>query len=76
MPQQGLMWECSCGHIEYGEIEPDDCLKCGNLSTFVQMPEEIIEEREKDLIEENQEHIMKQKKSKSKIPVKKNGRKK
>ena len=53
MVQAGFMWECSCGHTEYCEEEPEECLKCGNISAFMKMPEEIVEEREKELVEES-----------------------
>ena len=83
----GFMWECSCGNTEYREEEPEECLKCGNLGTFMQMPEEIIQEREKDLSEEFEEEVksstlktkmpkMKSKTMKSKAKSVKKGRKK
>lgn len=58
MAQSGLTWECSCGHIELSEIEPEDCLKCGSVGKFIQMPEEIIQEREKDLAENFEEEVL------------------
>jgi len=48
----GFMWECACSHIEYDEEEPEECLRCGNLDSFIKVPEELVEEREKDLVEE------------------------
>jgi len=42
------VWECSCGHVEYGDLPPVECLKCFAIESFVQLPEELIEEREKD----------------------------
>lgn len=58
MTKVGFMWECSCGHTEYSELEPEECGKCGNINTFMQMPEEIIEERERDLAEEMKEEVL------------------
>jgi hypothetical protein len=60
-----LMWECSCGHTEYSDTEPEECIKCGNLSTFMQMPEEIVDEREKEMAEEALQVDVKQNKIKS-----------
>ena len=68
MVQVGFMWECSCGHTEYCEDEPEECLKCGNISAFMKMPEEIVEEREKEFVEEsiNPQKIIKVKTSSAK----------
>ena len=52
MAHAGFMWECACGHIEYGEEEPEECPKCGKVDNFIKMPEEIVEEREKEMLEE------------------------
>ena len=52
MPKQGILWECVCGFAEYGDITPEECSKCGKLDSFEQVPEELLEEREKDLVEE------------------------
>lgn len=82
MPPAGFMWECSCGKVEYSEVEPEECPKCGNLNTFVQMPEEIIEEREKDLADDFKEEALKvgklpkTAKAKTSKSTKKKGRKK
>ncbi len=58
MRKTGFIWECACGHQEYGEEAPEECNKCHQLDNFLKLPEEIIEEREKeksdlDLIEKN-----------------------
>ncbi|MBS3072713.1 hypothetical protein J4477_02680 [Candidatus Pacearchaeota archaeon] len=52
MTRAGLMWECECGKTEYGEKSPEECKKCGRIDSFVQLPEEIAEEREKDMVYE------------------------
>jgi hypothetical protein len=49
MAKTGFMFECSCGETVYGEEAPEECGKCGAIGEFVQLPEEIVEEREKDL---------------------------
>ena len=48
MARSGFMWECSCGHVEYSEEAPEECVKCGKLDSFIKMPEEIVEERLKE----------------------------
>ncbi len=64
MASSELIWECSCGAVEYGEESPEECLKCSNLNSFTQLPEELVEEREKDLSQEILSEI--------KIPLEKN----
>ena len=50
----GVMWECICGNIVYGNKAPFECIKCRKIDNFAQVPEELIEEREKDLeLQEN-----------------------
>jgi phage FluMu protein Com len=49
MAKTGFMFECSCGEVVYGESAPEECPKCGSINEFVQLPEEIAEEREKDI---------------------------
>lgn len=49
MTHSGFVWECSCGHIEYGEEMPEECPECFRLESFAQLPQEIVEEREKDM---------------------------
>jgi len=66
MSRAELMWECSCGHTEYSSIEPEECLKCGNISNFMQMPEEIVNEREKEISEDAIESPIKKSKSSTK----------
>ena len=48
----GFLWECKCGHHEYGEGAPDQCLKCGDIECFEKVPEDLVEDREKDMEEE------------------------
>ncbi len=52
MGYAGFMWECECGHIEYKNTAPNECPKCGKIKSFVKVPEEIADEREKDKLEE------------------------
>ena len=75
MPE--LSWECACGQIEYGEEPPTECEKCFRISSFTQLPEELIEEREKELVEEPVIAFKKEKSVKKVTkPAKKPGRKK
>lgn len=48
----GFMWQCSCGHVEYGDENPEECNRCGQMDSFVKLPEEIVEERERELKED------------------------
>ena len=41
----GFMWQCSCGHIEYNDESPEECVQCLRMDSFVKLPEEIVEER-------------------------------
>ncbi|MEI6849429.1 MAG: hypothetical protein WCK29_00145 [archaeon] len=66
MSSAELMWECACGHTEYSSVEPEECIKCGNLSNFMQMPEEIVDEREKEMSEEAMQAPIKKAKSSAK----------
>lgn len=43
-----LAWQCSCGKIEYSNMEPDECLSCGKIGSFSQLPEELLDERMKE----------------------------
>lgn len=74
-----IAWECSCGHIEYGAMPPEDCPVCFRIDSFAQLPEELIEEREKDKMEElemiNIKPVLPKKKSKIKKTVKKTAKK-
>jgi len=44
-----MAWQCKCGNVEYNSMEPEECLECGKLGSFTQLPAELIEERQKDL---------------------------
>ncbi|MBI2632312.1 hypothetical protein HYW75_04885 [Candidatus Pacearchaeota archaeon] len=50
--QTGFMWQCSCGHTQYSDENPEECMNCGKIDTFVKLPEEIVEERLKETDEE------------------------
>ena len=56
MTEVSLLWECVCGHQEYDEKTPEECPRCHNLDTFMQLPNELAEERsvilEGDLLSE------------------------
>ena len=65
MSQAGFTWECSCGHIEYGEESPEECSKCFSLDSFVKLPEELVNERSREMPEEDEGTISALKKNKS-----------
>lgn len=48
MVYAGYVWECECGHIEYGETPPEECSKCHRIKSFTKLPEEIVDERLKN----------------------------
>jgi len=48
MAYVGYVWECECGHLEYGETPPEECPKCHRVDSFTKLPEEIVDERSKD----------------------------
>jgi len=39
-------WECQCGYVNYASAQPEECPDCMSINSFVQLPEEIIRERE------------------------------
>lgn len=52
-------WECSCGHIVYGDESPDQCPSCNKVDSFVQLPEELRTEREHSFLEDSfQEELL------------------
>jgi len=55
----GKIWECSkCKHVHYGKSAPEECPKCGAIKEdFIELPEEIVEEREKEEFEDIMEEI-------------------
>ena len=63
-------WECECGNVEYGEVAPEECEKCFGINSFAQLPDELLEERSKELAELEVENPSKAKK-KSKTGKKK-----
>jgi hypothetical protein len=46
MSKKGLVWECGCGNIEYGQYPPEECSRCEAVDSFIKVPEDEIEERE------------------------------
>lgn len=48
MAYVGFVWECECGHLEYGEKSPEECPKCHKINSFTKLPEEIVDERSRD----------------------------
>jgi len=38
------VWQCKCGHIEHGEIPPEDCAKCLRVNKFKKVPADLAEE--------------------------------
>ncbi|MDP4039636.1 MAG: hypothetical protein Q8P57_03590 [Candidatus Pacearchaeota archaeon] len=37
-------WECECGFIEYKELPPEECSKCWKENSFVEIPEDKMDE--------------------------------
>ena len=50
---QGLVWECSCGKMITAEEPPEECVKCGNLDSFMQIPEDVLKSREQEIFEDD-----------------------
>tara|TARA_Y100000310_G_C20696369_1_gene826016 strand:- start:2815 stop:3021 length:207 start_codon:yes stop_codon:yes gene_type:complete len=50
MPHSGFLWECDCGHAEYGENPPEACKKCSAVSSFEKVPEELVAQKEEENI--------------------------
>jgi ABC-type ATPase with predicted acetyltransferase domain len=46
------VWECECGTFEYGKFPPEECNDCGIGNSFIEVPEDKLEEIEGD-IEDN-----------------------
>jgi hypothetical protein len=44
------MWECDCGHNEFGEDPPGTCQECNLIGSFNKIPEDQIEEKEAEHI--------------------------
>ena len=43
---EGIMWECECGHVESGGEAPSECSECLKLDSFMKLPEEIVKDRD------------------------------
>ncbi len=52
MTDAGYAWECECGYIEYGEDSPEECPKCHAIDSFLKIPEEIVDERSDNELDE------------------------
>lgn len=48
-----LAWECECGNVEYGQLAPEECEKCFRIDSFAQLPEELLDERAKDRVDDD-----------------------
>lgn len=69
-------WECECGNVEYGELAPEECEKCFGINSFAQLPDELLEERSKELAELDIENPAKMSKSTKAKKKTKSGKKK
>ncbi len=47
------IWECTCGHREHSEGAPEECVQCGQLDSFMKLPDELITPEEDALAEED-----------------------
>ncbi len=36
-------WECECGEIAYGKLPPEECKKCWEGDSFVELSEDEVE---------------------------------
>ena len=45
------IWECECGKIEHKEFPPEECGKCWKRNSFNEVPEDMKEELEDQVIE-------------------------
>ena len=50
MPSAGLVWECECGSIGYGENPPKECKECSSIGTFSHVPEDLVVKKEEESI--------------------------
>ena len=46
------VWECKCGRLEYGKYPPNECPKCWTTDSFVEVPEDMVDELESSLLED------------------------
>ena len=53
--KSNIIWECLCGNLVRAEKAPELCLKCRKIDNFTQVPQELMEERERALMEEEDE---------------------
>lgn len=49
MIKEENVWECACGYLDYSKESPDACPQCRQLESFIQLPPELAEERERAL---------------------------
>lgn len=54
MKKVGKMFECVCGKISYGDNAPEECPSCKELDSFIELPDEIVKEREEDMINDEE----------------------
>lgn len=45
------VWECACGHREHMHQAPEECVQCGQLDSFMKLPEELVAEEEEEEME-------------------------
>jgi len=45
MVSKGLVWECECGNIEYGQWPPQECSQCDGMDCFLKIPEDEVEDK-------------------------------
>jgi len=48
--KEGFLWECECGHAEYGVNPPEACGECSAISSFDKVPDELAAEKEEEAI--------------------------
>jgi len=50
MTPLGYMWECECGHTDYGQYPPQECSECQAIESFARVPEDMREKRETEKV--------------------------
>ena len=50
-PLDATIWQCDCGKVEYGEYPPDECNKCWDLNSFIQITKEDLGDDDYNILE-------------------------
>ena len=50
MVKKEFIWECGCGYIAYGKYPPEECPKCWKNNSFIEIPEDIAEQKKESFL--------------------------